>query len=64
MFYVASIRSPGCLCADAKIFKSWQEAADFTTGARAEDFTHIQECESYQSALKEVEYQKYQKIQR
>ena len=58
MFYVASIRRPGDLCATAKICSSEQEAQQFINkNLDDDDFCHIQACASQKDAQNEYDYQ-------
>ncbi len=58
MYYVAWVRESGCLCADAQIFESREEAeAWYGVRKRSGDFGGIKEFESEVGAQNEVDYQ-------
>ena len=58
MKYVASVRSPGDLCATAKICSSEQEAQQFIDkNCDDNDFCHIQACWTLEEAQDEYDYQ-------
>lgn len=57
-YYVASVRKPGDLCADADIFESRDEADQFISqNAQDRDYVHVEECSSKKAAEEEFEYQ-------